>query len=447
MLVTETPRRSEFANRGWVILALASLTAALTGPGQTIGVSVFIDFFVDDLDLSRSQVSGAYLVGTLMGAALLPRIGRFVDARGVRIMQVSVGLLFALALVNMSFVNGLVWLAIGFAGIRFLGQGSLSLVANVTVALSFTRQRGTAIGIFATVTSGLMALVPVGLNSTIDAVGWRQAWLIAAAFVACTVVPIGWFGLRSLPTGEHRPATPDPAPPDPATLDPATLDPMTPDPATLDPMTTIASTGVSGDHVDGSYTRSEALRTRSFWMLAAVSGAAGMMGTALNFHQIDLMGEAGISAAGAAALFIPQVAGSTLAGLVVGVLSDRFGTRFLPPAGMALLVLAHLLAAVVEPGVVAIVYAVVLGAMGGAVRTAASTLLPSWFGTGHLGSIQGLLSFFNVASSAVGPVALAVARAGFGSYAPAVLLLSSIPGAALLFSLRDDSSSLRPVAH
>jgi MFS family permease len=129
------------------------------------------------------------------------------------------------------------------------------------------------------------------------------------------------------------------------------------------------------------------------------------------------------------------------------VLSDRLGTRFLPAAGMALLVVAHLLAAVIAPGLVAVVYAVVLGAMGGAVRTAASTLLPSWFGTGHLGSIQGLLSFFNVAASAVGPVALAVAQAGFDSYAPAVLMLSAIPGAALVFSLRDDSTSLRPVVH
>ena len=401
------PSRSEFANRGWVVLALASLTAALTGPGQTIGVSVFIDSFVADLSLSRSEVSTAYLIGTLSGAALLPRVGAFVDARGVRIAQVIVGVLFALALVNMSFVNGLAWLAVGFAGIRFLGQGSLSLVSTVTVALAFVRQRGTAIGIFATVTSGLMALVPVILNVSIDGVGWRRTWLLAAAFVAVTVVPIGWFGLRSLPTG-HRTVI-------------------------------IRPEGAPGTEApDDSYERGEALRTRSFWMLAAVSAAAGMLGTALNFHQVDLMAEAGISSGAAAALFIPQVVGSTLAGLIVGFLSDRVGTRYVPAAGMALLVLAHVLAAMITPGAVAIIYAVVLGAMGGAVRTATATLLPAWFGTGHLGSIQGLLTFINVAASAIGPVALALSEAAYGGYGPAALTLSVVPAVALLFSLRSD---------
>ena len=63
-----------FRPRGYGILGLATITSVLTGPGQTIGVSVFIDHFVTDLGLSRSQVSTAYLIGTLSGAALLPRV-------------------------------------------------------------------------------------------------------------------------------------------------------------------------------------------------------------------------------------------------------------------------------------------------------------------------------------------------------------------------------------
>ncbi len=400
---------SEFANRGWLILAFASVTAALTGPGQTIGVAVFIDSFVDDLGLTRSQVSTAYLVGTLIGAAALPWMGRVIDRRGVRVAQVAIGLGFAVAIANMSLVTGLIWLTIGFAGIRFLGQGSLSLAATVTVALAFARSRGFAIGIFATATSGLMALVPVALNATIDGVGWRRAWLLTAAVIAVTVVPIGWFGLRSLPAG-RRTTTSD-APAD---------------------GTAIVTTS------DTSFDRTEALRTRSFWMLATVSASASMLGTALNFHQIDLMGDAGISKASAAALFIPQVLGSTLAGLVIGYLSDRLGRRYLPAAGMALLVAALLLGAVIAPGPVAIVYAIVLGAMGGGVRTATATLLPAWFGTAHLGSIQGLLTFFVVASSATGPVTLALLESAFGSYPRALLLLAVIPLAAFVNALRDD---------
>ncbi len=114
-----------------LILGLAIITSALTGPGQTVGVAVFNDHLVDGLDLSRQAVTYAYLVGTLSSAMLLPFVGKFIDRRGVRLSQMLVGVVFTLALLNMSQVNGWVWLAVGFFGIRFAGQGSLSLVASV----------------------------------------------------------------------------------------------------------------------------------------------------------------------------------------------------------------------------------------------------------------------------------------------------------------------------
>jgi MFS family permease len=403
-LGTEPSNRSEFADRGWVVLLLATLTAALTGPGQTLGVSVFIDSFVDDLSLTRSQVSSAYLVGTLVAASLLPRIGSLIDARGVRRAQVAIGALFALALVNMSLVNGLIWLTIGFCGIRLLGQGSLSLVSTVTVSISFVRNRGSALGLFSMGSAGGMALIPVGLAVVISSAGWRVAWLVAAGFVLVTVVPMAWFGLRRLPAGTKSQSA-------------------------ADAVRLLA---------DNSFERSEALRTRSFWMLAAVSTSSGMLSTALVFHQIDLLGDAGISKTAAAALFLPQVLGSTIAGLGFGLLADRVGIRFLPAAGMALLIAAMLLAAIAAPGLIAVVYAIVLGAMGGGVRTLTATLLPTWFGAGHLGSIQGFLTFLTVGSTAVGPVVLAVAEGWLGSYPPAILVLTVIPVAALLFSLGSD---------
>jgi MFS family permease len=337
-------------------------------------------------------------------------VGRRIDERGVRVAQIIIGVAFSLALVNMSLVNGLVWLAIGFAGIRFLGQGSLTLVSTVTVSLAFRRRRGTALGIFATTTAGLMALVPVALSIVIDGIGWRRAWLVAAAVVALTVVPIAVFGLRSMPGGTRsREAAPEPD-------------------------------GNRPIHEQAShdFTRREAMSTRSFWMIAAVSGSAGMLATALNFHQIDLMREAGISETVAATLFLPQVVGSSIAGLTVGYLADRVGLRFLPAAGMALLVVAHLLGSIISPGAVVVVYSVVLGAMGGSVRTASSTLLPAWFGTTHLGSIQGALTFFNVAASAIGPVVLSLTSGWFDDYSPAILLLAIIPLGAGLFSLLPD---------
>ncbi len=411
----KTPASPTTGRQSWIVLALATVTAALTGPGQTLGVSVFIDHFVTDLDLTRSQVAGAYLVGTLTGATLLPSVGRFIDNRGVRRSQIIVGLLFGLALVNMSQVNGLIWLAVGFTGIRLLGQGSLSLIATVTVSLQFVKNRGTALGIFSTAASALMATVPVALSFAISQWGWRVAWLVAAGVVPTIVVAFAVFGLRDLPTGTATSGSSG--------------------------IPAASSAEVSGTSVD----RTQALRSRGFWILAAVSGSSGMLGTALNFHQIDLLGDAGLSSTAAAIMFLPQVLGSSVAGLSVGIIGDRIGTRYLPAAGMALLIAAHWMAAIVAPGIIVVLYAIVLGAMAGAVRTSTSTLLPTWFGTTHLGSIQGSLTFFTVGASAIGPVALAQLEGGFGSYRPAVLVLSVIPAIALVFSLADPKQSRLPV--
>ena len=409
---TDVDTTDEPRQRGWVILALATITAALTGPGQTIGVAVFIDHFVDDLGLSRSTVGTAYLVGTLVGATMLPRVGRLLDRWGVRRGQVIVGLLFGLALANMSLVNGVVWLTIGFVGIRLLGQGALSLIATMTVSLRFVRNRGTAIGFYSTFTAGLMALVPVGLAFAIAQVGWRSAWLVAAAVVTAVVVPIGWFGLRSLPRGTQGAG------------------------GHAECGGSVGSAATTSDHHDArSVDRGAAVRTRAFWVLATSTGAASMLGTALNFHQIDLMGEAGISETIAAALFIPQVIGSTIAAPLVGIVLDRTGGRLLPAVGMVLLSISMLLATVIAPGWTAIVYAISLGAMGGAIHTTTASLLPAWFGTRHLGSIQGALTLFTVSASALGPVTLALAQSAFGSYEPALLLLTLIPVGVLVFCL------------
>jgi len=392
-LPTRSPGRS-----AWLLLTLATLTSTLTGPGQTIGVSVFIDHFVADLGLSRSGVSRAYLIGTLAGAAALPAIGRTIDRLGVRPAQLAIGVLFAAALVNMSLVDGFAWLAVGFVGIRLLGQSALSLVSAVTVAISFERNRGAAIGLFSTISGALMALIPLGLAIIIDRVGWRSAWLVTAVVVGVAVPAIAWFGLRGVGA-----AAPESSP--------------------------------AGSQGGAGYERAEAVRTAQFWMLVTVSSTAAMLGTALNFHQIDLLGDAGLSSTAAAALFVPQVLGSTVASLGVGFLTDRVGSRYLPAAGAAMLAIAQALAAIAAPGAIVIVYAVTLGAMGGGLRTTTAALLPSWFGTAQLGSIQGALTLFSVGASALGPVVLAEAEHRLGGYSPAVLVLGVLPLAAMVVAL------------
>ena len=382
---------------GWRIAAFATVVLGLTGPGQTIGVSVFIDYFADDLELSKNAIAGGYAIGTLTGSLMMPSVGSWVDRYGVRRSMTVIAVLFSLALVAMSGVQGIISLTAGFVFIRMLGQGSLSLVGIVSISLWFEQKRGLALGIVITASSALMASVPVALTFTIGEFGWRQAWLFAAATVAIIVIPIAWFGMIDRPSmvGQY--------------VDGIASDSDSPD--------------IEGWGVD----RSTAMNTRSFWILAGSTAIGSMLVTGVNFHQISLLGESGFSQTEAAIMFLPQVLGTSVGSPLSGFVLDRAGSRYAPAVGLALLSLTLLLAGSVSSTPAVIGYACVLGFYSGVSRTISSALVPGWFGTKHIGSIHGAMTFMGVLASAAGPIALALTESATGSFRTAALVWCGVP--------------------
>lgn len=155
--------------------------------------------------------------------------------------------------------------------------------------------------------------------------------------------------------------------------------------------------------------------------------AVAMLITGLNFQQIDVLTEAGLSETEAAATFLPQVLAASLAGIGFGFFTDRLPGRVMVPATMVLMALSLILAGRVAPGITALVYVLTMGATGGAMRSVDQTLLPRWFGVAHIGAIRGVATFAGVAASAAGPITLSLFRDATGGYGPAGLLLATIP--------------------
>lgn len=404
------PMPKRFA--GWRVLALATIVMGLTGPGQTIGISVFIDHFADSLGLTKNQISAGYAIGTLCGSLTLPTVGQLIDRYGVRRAMVTIASLFALGLVFMSGVQSLVMLTIGFFFIRMLGQGSLSLVSTVAISLWFDRRRGFALGIAMTISSSIMALVPVALSFAIDRVGWRDAWVAAAATIAVVVIPISWFGIIDRPSTIGQ--LPDGAP--------------------------VPETDDHPVTEEWGVERNEALRSRAFWILALATSLTSMLSTALNFHQIALLGESGFSETAAAVMFLPQVIGALVGSPGMGIVIDRVGTRYAPAATLVGLSATLLLAGTVTSTVGVIAYATWFGFQAGTVRTLGAALIPTWFGTRHLGSIQGSMTFLGVLASAAGPIAFSLTETASGSFRQSATLWMMAPLIAAAFAL-----SKRPV--
>lgn len=402
------PPRASTTFSGWRIVAVAAVALGMTGPGQTAGVSVFVDPMMNALELTRSQVSTAYLIGTLGGALAMPRVGRLIDDRGARVAMAFAGGGFGLVLAAMAGVTGLITLVIGFTGIRLFGQGALGLVAKTAVAPWFEARRGLAMGATSAIGSAMLSLVPLVAAFAIDQTGWRIAWLLLAALVWTVVLPIAFRGLIDRPSDVGQQVDGAPAP------------------------------ALDADHVPGpeyGFTRAEALRTPMFWAVAGAVGATAMIGTGLAFHQIALLGEQGLTPVEAAANFLPQSFAALTATLLIGTMIDRFAAKWVLLISMLLLASAMLSVPLVTPGIVAALYGMAVGAAGSSARTLEAASFPQLFGIPHLGAIRGVVTSISVASSALGPLALSLGHDLTGSYVQVLLILLILPLGVAIFGL------------
>jgi MFS family permease len=163
------------------------------------------------------------------------------------------------------------------------------------------------------------------------------------------------------------------------------------------------------------------------WALIGGSVTTGMLTTAMAFHQIDLLGEQGLTPTQAAANFLPQTVATFGTVLLVGALVDRVAPRWILLTSMLLLAAAMLALPGVRPGATAVAYGMALGAAGAAARSLEAGAVPRLYGLRHLGAIRGLVTALGGASTALGPLALSLGNDLTGGYTEVLRLLVVLP--------------------
>jgi sugar phosphate permease len=396
---------------GWVILAVGTLGAIMTSPGQTFIVQGFIEHFIRDLGLSRSLVSTLYMVGTLGNAALLQilRVGHRFDRYGPRRMVLVISLAFGATCLFMGAVSGAAMLVIGFAALRFFGQGSLSLLTGTMINQWWVRRRGMMRGLSGAVTSALaMGLLPSLVRMLIGAVGWRYAYAALGGALLVIMAPIGWLTFRRRP--EDHGLLPD--------GDRATEE-----------------TWGEADRGEVNFTLAEALRTPAFWILAGGIATTSMLGTGLVFHMESIVTDQGLGPAIAAAVFVPMGLVQAILRFPAGVLVDRMPVRYIIALSLVLQAIVMWLATRLASTAAAYVYGGALGFMFVAWGASAAVVWAAYYGREHLGAIAGAGMSIAIVGSSLGPMVMGVARDVMGSYVPLFNLIAFLPLALAIASL------------
>lgn len=391
------------------VITSASVALAMTAPGQTAAISVFVDPLIASLHVSRSSVAMAYSIGSLVGALVMPLLGKLLDRFGPRRTMAAVGFCFGGILLATSTVTEIVGLTAAFVGLRVGGQGALSLVATTAVALYVQQRKGFAVGVVSAIGTSMISLAPLALEQLIGDLGWRMVWQLEGWAVLALTVPAALFLLpRHVRTYRH-------------------------------PVASAGTSEVGSAHSAGSetfaredgplvdWTLREASRTAVFWVVISGAGVCSLVTTALMFHQVSLLGERGLGDAEAAANFVPQLVAGLLTSFLVGWLADHISDRALIIAIMAILALTTIGAGWVHPGWTAVAYGLALGACTGGVRTLKAVVFLDCFGPAHLGALRGVVHSVIIGASALGPLLLALGRTWLNSYQEALIALCSLP--------------------
>ncbi len=412
---------------GWVILFASTVGVLVSAPGQTMGVATFTDYLLENIYISRNQLSIAYMIGTIGSSLILTFAGKMYDKYGARWVGMTVSVSLAVVLVLLSQSDRIVHLFIkdsnssfyiGFAmavlmllffGLRFSGQGVLTMVSRNMLMKWFIARRGLVNGISSVFVSLGFSMAPLTFDMMIQSTSWRSAWLLMAAFIGIGFTAFVFLFFRDNPEDLE----------------------MIPD-------------GEKHGNKEHNviikpfkqFTLIGARKTISFWLFAIPLALYALYITGFTFHLVSIFENAGLSREKALAIFIPVSVISITISLGGGYISDRIQLKkllilFLIGQAIALFSLGKLNNSIFYYG-----FIVGNGIVSGLYNVLMAVTWPRFYGRENLGRITGFVMSIIVFASSLGPILFSFSNTHLGSYRYAFWGLAFVIAVILVLSFK-----------
>jgi MFS family permease len=354
--------------QNWLVVAALFATLFFVFGSGYNTASVFFTPVLHTFGWSRTRLSSLQTALALTAGLSIPVVGWLLDhvqARkviGVGIILTACGFLVA---GRAGSFNQMV-LAYVFLGLG-LGIGTL-LPCSLVVAREFSEQRGRALGItMAGTTFGGMVMTLVA-SALIEHAGWRAGYIILILPMLFIALPLV---LLWVPTKPHdsRPERQE----------------VSSEPAGLDV--------------------GEALRTRSFWVIALVQFCFMFAITGGALHLIPYLIVIGYEP-GRAALILSLSMGLAAVGkIALGYAAERIGSRSALTLNLALMAIGQILLLGARNPTMLFAYTAVYGLMSGAPLALVPLMMAESLGVKRFGSLSGLAGIFTTIGAGTGPVA------------------------------------------
>ena len=385
---------------GWVIVGCTMCSSVVRQAAAVATLSIFIVPMTSEFGWSRTGISGAVSVGAVLGAFVAPFIGPFFDRHGSRALLVASAVAVSICCIALAGTQGLLWFYVAFGISRLMFSTPFEIGTTSAVTKWFVRRRARAMALLVMSTGAGLTILPLVVAGAIDIAGWRAAWLTLAVIAIVFGVVPQWFLLVRRP--EDIGLEPD-----------GTTAGRAPS-ASASASASAVRTGGAGEI---SFTRTEALRTSTLWLLMAYTLLVFPVQAGVSLHQAPHLIERGISPTVAATIVSVFSLAGALSSLLFGYLGDRVPVRGGLAASAALMALGAVAMRSVEELFLGYGSAILFGAGIGGILTMVPVAWANYFGRAHFGAIRGITLPAQVGGQAIGPLAAGVLHDLNGSYA------------------------------
>lgn len=381
---------------GWLMVGIAGVGMFCSGPGQSYTFSVFVEPISRDLNISNTSIATAYAIATLLAAFLLPRAGKLLDRFGPRATLLLVSVLLGFACMFFGAAANFIWLAIGFAMLRFMGQGATMLSVSNLVSQWFQERRGFAMSLMGLGFAASMAIYPLIGEALISHFGWRMAWVLLGLMTWLMMIPPLVF-----------------------VIDKPELIGLSVDGGTIEAESdkTTLITGLSLD---------KARKETAFYLLCAVWFVVGGLVTVLHFFQVSVLTGQGLDSSLAARLYSISALTMVVTMPFIGKVYDTVKTRYVVAFQMLLISVALVAITQVSDFKIGALYAIIFGLANAFMLTMFGYIWPRYFGRAHLGSIQGVGQMAGITGASIAPLPVGYAIDKFGSASTILQVLAAV---------------------
>ena len=394
---------------GWVILGCACCAGLSRQGGAVATLSVFVSPMTTEFGWSRTAISGAVSLGGLLAAVAAPSLGRLLDREGARLVLCVAILTTGLANLALSQTGSLWMFYVLFcvARMNFAGPFDLGIYGAVNSWFITRRSLANAIASVGQMT-GLVVLPLIGSLAMLTG-GWRAGWLaIGTTVLVVGLVPAFLLMVRS---------------PEDAGLVPDGVRRVN------------SGTAARAMPPEPVFTRAQAIRTKSFWLLTLFTLLAYPVQAGVSLHQATFLIERGLSPPVAASVVSFFSLMSGIGSFGFGVLPRRFTARWKLVLTGLLLCAGASLYQPVHVASAAYFAATFFGLGVGGLLVMLPIAWADYFGRGNYGAIRGVALTGQVLAQACGPLLSGVLRDATGGYETSLACFAVLSGLSMLAAL------------